>query len=546
MNILQMSISAGLLAVAVVIIRAVALNRLPKITFLILWGIVLLRLFIPVTIPSQYSAYNIVDNVFHMEAPVVSISENVLPVNDDASVQNMPVMQVQESKIGITTAIWLIGMLVAISLFAVIYFKNHRVLRSATPLIYNDFLNEWLAKYKLNRQITVLQSDRVTTPITVGLLKPRIILPTSMNMNDTEVLAHVLTHEYYHIRHCDAIWKILLAIVVCAHWFNPMIWVMFVLVNRDLELSCDEMVIRCFGTETKTAYANTLIKMAEQKNELTPLYSGFSKNATEERIVSIMKYRKTTFATTILVMLLVIGTVTAFAASLLTVGADNVNGTITAENLVTDEYSSYEAANTWMINKKFLDVIDKVKAGQEAFFDDEFVEYMYWGRYYTYDEMMRISQNISKLRYFDNYRLGFIRLHNITGQIAEFLYYNDTPNYGVEGISIQIWNSSRVDELIDMGYNFSPIENMPGYYISSFGRNLEPNGFMYIIYDNTVLMVSFGSILPFTVSMPQGSVTQPFGIQAYTLYYTLSDFMKDFESVNFDIFLNMFKEYNLK
>jgi hypothetical protein len=124
-------------------------------------------------------------------------------------------------------------------------------------------------------------------------------------MSDKQLLNYVLTHEYYHIKRFDSLWKLLFVFALCVHWFNPMAWVMFVLVNRDLELTCDEMVIRRFGTEIKTAYAYSLIGMAEQRSRFTILYNGFSKNAAEERIISIMKTKKLSFISVISAIVLV-------------------------------------------------------------------------------------------------------------------------------------------------------------------------------------------------------------------------------------------------
>jgi len=191
-------------------------------------------------------------------------------------------------------------------------------LRFATLIRDNDFLNEWLSEHKLLRPLAIMQSDRIKTPIAVGIIKPRIILPKSMNMDDKQLLSYVLTHEYYHIKRCDALWKLLLVFAFCVHWFNPMVWVMFILVNRDLELTCDEMVIRHFGTEVRTAYAYSLIGMAEQQSKFTPLYNGFSKNAAKERIVSIMKIKKTSRVGVILACVLI---------SVLTVGVLAVSAT---------------------------------------------------------------------------------------------------------------------------------------------------------------------------------------------------------------------------
>ena len=360
MSILQMSISAGLLVIAIVIIRAAALNRLPKAMFLILWGVVLLRLLVPVSIPSQYSVYTVVDEIWSRAAPdtAAPVIENILPIGGpatkaadetdaadkttatnetDVADQTAPRLQEQMFSIEPTTIIWLIGMLAMFIFLAVVYFKNYRALRISLLIRDNDFLNEWLTEHRIIRPITIMQSDMITTPVAVGMMKPRIILPKSMNLDDKQLLRYVLTHEYYHIRRFDMLWKLLLAFALCIHWFNPMVWVMFILASRDLELTCDEMVIRYFGADTKTAYAYSLIGMAEQRSKFTPLYNGFSKNAAEERIRAIMKYKKSSVIAITLAVLLVIGTTTAFALSAsasanTTVNPPDIQNNVTSTN----------------------------------------------------------------------------------------------------------------------------------------------------------------------------------------------------------------------
>lgn|GEM_PF-2822160 len=277
MSILQMSISAGILVIAIIIIRAVALNKLPKKRFLVLWGIVLCRLLIPVSIPSRFSFYSIMNGIINHISPRTFVSDigNILPSNGiTAGTTGQITTTTPEQVFSITpiTIIWIVGMLAAFIFFAVVYFKNYRELRFALPVRDNEFLNEWLAKHRALWPITIMQSDRITTPVAVGMVKPRIILPKPMDIEDKSLLQYVLTHEYYHIKRFDTFWKLLLACALCIHWFNPMVWVMFVLVNRDLELTCDEMVIRHFGVDTKTAYAYSLIGMAEQRNKFAPLY----------------------------------------------------------------------------------------------------------------------------------------------------------------------------------------------------------------------------------------------------------------------------------
>ena len=324
MNLLQMSISAGLLVIAIVLIRAVALNRLPKTAFLILWCAALFRLLVPVVIPARFSFYSafrgIISSLTLPGGAIPMVTENAAPMGETVIWGIFPVdgvTQEQVFSLPMATIIWLVGMAALFIFFAVIYFKNHQRLRFATLIRDNDFLDEWLASNRQLRPIAIMQSDRIISPIAVGILKPRIILPKCMDMTNHQLLSHVLTHEYYHIRRFDAVWKILLVCAVCIHWFNPLVWIMFVLASRDLELTCDEMVIRRLGAEQKAAYAYAIISMAELRSSYASLYNGFSKNAAKERIESIMKMKRKSIVSLVItcamIVTLTVGTLTAFA-----------------------------------------------------------------------------------------------------------------------------------------------------------------------------------------------------------------------------------------
>ena len=338
MSILQMSITAGVLVTAIVIIRAVALNRLPKKMFLVLWGLVLVRLLVPVAIPINIAIGDIVERVLP-DSSAYSAVENTTPnpmpdfsgvpgITEAPSIAAGQAAEAPQAIFGIApaTMIWLAGMVAMVAFFAVIFIKNHRTLRFATLMKDNDFLNKWLAEHRHIRPIAIMQSDRIESPFAVGIIKPRIILPKSMDMNDRQILDYVLAHEYFHIKRFDALWKMLLLLAVCIHWFNPLVWLMFLLANRDLELTCDEAVIHRFGATTKKAYAHMLIDMAEQRGKFAPLYSGISKNAIQERIVSIMKVKKASIISVALAVVLVavlgIGALSIFATNTNTTEVD--------------------------------------------------------------------------------------------------------------------------------------------------------------------------------------------------------------------------------
>ena len=109
--------------------------------------------------------------------------------------------------------------------------------------------------------------------------------------------------------------KLIATYALCIHWFNPFVWVMYILFNRDIELACDESVIRQFGDKSKSAYSLMLISMEAKKSGLSPLCNHFSKNAIEERITAIMNTKRTTAITLLSACLIVLVTVSLFVTS---------------------------------------------------------------------------------------------------------------------------------------------------------------------------------------------------------------------------------------
>ena len=178
-----------------------------------------------------------------------------------------------------------------------------------------EYISHWLKKHPLKRSVKVRQSDRITRPLTYGILAPVILLPRDTEWKNEERLQHILSHEYIHIRHFDMAVKLIAAAALCIHWFNPLVWMMYILFNRDMELACDESVVKQFGSGARAAYARTLIAMGEKESGLNPLCSNFSKNAVEERITAIMKTKKLTAGVLLVSAAVLIVIVVLFATS---------------------------------------------------------------------------------------------------------------------------------------------------------------------------------------------------------------------------------------
>ena len=307
MSLLEMSFSGAVLVLMIVVIRAIAIHRFPKKIFLALWIMAIARLLlpfsVPVPVPSPIGIYSpSEENMAALETPHFSVTESHHPVSGNVSAgqQSAPVVDIPQpvqpvSAASVWTAIWIAGMSVLAGIFLLSYIKSKQEFRTALPL-QNEHITEWLKGRSLKRKIEIRQLSGITTPMTYGLFRPVILLPQNTDLDNKQQLEYILFHEYVHIRHYDTALKFLATVALCIHWFNPLVWVLYILFNRDIELACDECVIRRFGTDNRSAYARTLISMEERKSFAAPFCNSFSKNAIEERIVSIMKTKKSSAA----------------------------------------------------------------------------------------------------------------------------------------------------------------------------------------------------------------------------------------------------------
>ena len=316
MSLLQMSFAGAVMILAITIIRALAISLLPKKTFLALWGIAVARLLLPFSLPSTFSVYSLIGNqTSRIAATKVPQIDKVLPIDTIGQMATMPGdIGNTTSTVSIWGAVWAAGTLICAMVFVVAYWKCRQEFQTSLP-VKNDFIKNWLKAHQLKRPISIRQSSRFSAPLTYGVFRPVILMPISTDWENTKALQYVLAHEYVHIRRFDSITKLVLIAALCVHWFNPLVWVMYILANRDIELSCDEAVVRLFGETTKAAYARALISMEETRSGLTPLCNNFSKNAIEERITAIMKIKKASIFSLILALALVVGVTTAFATS---------------------------------------------------------------------------------------------------------------------------------------------------------------------------------------------------------------------------------------
>ena len=272
MNLLQMSLSGAVMILVIIVIRALAINKLPKKTFLVLWGVVVGRLLIPYSLSSTFSVYSLLERFATTAetangSPAVSFTPmaptyNVVPTPGTAATNTAAPATIDPWVPGTAATntmapatvdpwggVWVIGILACAVFFAVAYWKCHKEFKASLP-VDNEYVKLWLSEHRIHRNIEIRQSDRVSAPLTFGVFRPVILVPKTVDWDNLDTLKYVLTHEYVHIRRFDAVTKLVLTFALCVHWFNPAVWIMYVLTNRDIELSCDEAVIREFGERT--------------------------------------------------------------------------------------------------------------------------------------------------------------------------------------------------------------------------------------------------------------------------------------------------------
>lgn len=320
MTFLEMSLSGGVFVLAIAAFRALTLRRLPKGTFVAFWWLAAARLLLPVELTSRFSVYTLLEALGPkavpvapdaLPAPVVPSAPVAPAVPPVIAIPTRPAAMPAPAPtpFPVWTALWLsVGLLLA-AWFLIRYVRWRRRFREALPADCPG-LETW---FQLRRRVEVRVTDQIAAPLTYGLFRPVILLPRTMDFKDEEALTCVLAHERAHIRRFDGLLKLALTAALCLHWFNPAVWLLYVLGNRDMELRCDEAAVLALGEDSRERYALALIRLAENRN--VPLCGFAHRNGMEERIKAIMSIKKKSLLACFIALALVLGITTAFATS---------------------------------------------------------------------------------------------------------------------------------------------------------------------------------------------------------------------------------------
>lgn len=347
MNILQMNFISSVLIVLMIILRKGKFINISKRNTVVLWQIICISFFVPYSliIMKAKNALGISINNFS-----TSIANNSL--QNDITLAYVYGVQF----IRYFTYVWIIGVVLLSLYFIMMYFIGYCKYRNA-EIVSNQITTNRSYNLRLFRTVIIKQSDYTQSPLTYGLLKPVIVLPTFLFDDNDVNWDYILLHEFTHIKNWDVLTKLFVTMVLCIYWFNPLVWIMFYLVNNDIEMACDEDVLSEIGVKNKKKYAEMLVRLAEKNSTYYTNSTGLSNSNLKERVQKIIFYHKTKTLNSIILLSIVC--VVIFFPSLLSIKCNNAFNDIliiipSKQDIISSGYPQNKSGDTYGPNIKDL------------------------------------------------------------------------------------------------------------------------------------------------------------------------------------------------
>lgn len=304
LTVVNMSASATWLLLAVLILR-LALKRAPRRFTCALWALVGLRLAMPFPIEAPFSllpsAELFPEEFLYAAEPKINSGiefiDNSLNPIIAAGLAPTPGTSANPTQINaaVFSQLWWFVAVLMLAYMAVSFIRIKLRVRESVPA----GKNVWLC-------------DHVDTPFILGVIRPKIYLPSDIGESDA---AYVTAHEKAHIKRLDHIWKPLGFLLLALHWFNTLVWLAYVLFCRDIEFACDERVIRELGEREKKAYSEALLNLSVPKRIISACPLAFGEVGVKERIKSVLNYKKPAFWVVAVSVILVIAMAAGFLTS---------------------------------------------------------------------------------------------------------------------------------------------------------------------------------------------------------------------------------------
>lgn len=279
-RVLNMSLT-GSIVIAVVLLARLLLRRAPKIYSYMLWAVVLFRLLCPISLSAGLSVLKPLPVTTSQGLSTVTYRpvEPVVPASGEIgqeAARPEPAETVKAETgaqaMTLAAAVWLTvgGALAGCSL--VQYIVLRRKLREAAPYRGEVYL-----------------SDSIATPFVMGVIAPKIYLPSDTPIAERRF---IIAHEQHHLHRSDPLWKLLGYLALCVHWFNPLVWLAFFLGGKDMEMSCDEAVLNRLGEDIRADYSQALLRLATHKRLIAGMPLAFGEGETKGRVRNMARWRR--------------------------------------------------------------------------------------------------------------------------------------------------------------------------------------------------------------------------------------------------------------
>lgn len=318
--ILSMSIVSTFVGIIIILIRKICLKRIPSILLCVLWTVLMFRLICPVSIANPLSLLNLIipdvendmitmtytEEWSHIQFPSVQADahDKVLGAENENMLNNGA--DIKEIIMVAASILWILGVIGLFFYNLIHYIKVGRRIRTAT-ILKLDMSIAFEKVLRIKRHIKVYASDKIDTPFVFGILIPKIYVPVSYNEHQ---LPYVLIHELVHIKRWDHRVKPIAYMIYILHWFNPIVWLAIRHMNLDIEMACDEKVIRILGKENRQDYAHSLLDCVLQKKRRIPCWqSSYNANYLTVRVKNVIGYKEKKIYEKILLFTSVIGIV---------------------------------------------------------------------------------------------------------------------------------------------------------------------------------------------------------------------------------------------
>lgn len=293
MILVEMSISASVLIALTMLLRILNPKHISKISILYIWHLIWIRALIPFHIPLEKIPV-IRDRIEVLNKVALPAARTL--VLDTVAIEHRETAQAKMLELPqILMLIWAIGVMVMLIRMLIIRMRDFKLLNDYDYIaVDNPYILQVIAEAKLRRKVQVFNNFHIRSPMTIGVLHPKILIPEGFEQINPIAMRNMLLHELVHIKRWDVVKRFVMEMVLCIHWFNPMFWIMRRLYINDQEISCDEKVMLSMDEDGKKSYAETLLAIASNNGDIILAFPGFldGKNLLKKRIMAAIAFRK--------------------------------------------------------------------------------------------------------------------------------------------------------------------------------------------------------------------------------------------------------------